>query len=178
MTVMATRIRLIMFCLLAGGFFQPLVAGNRCDQPVNIKADFSDTSISTGKTVLRGNVNISQCDLEIYAEEALILTSDRQIQSVELTGNPVRVDQNSGSLGQLNATADTVNYDVAGAVMVFTGNVYIKHSQGEVHGEQIRYEMLNDRFQGGGDENDGRIQIRLDAPAQLLNTQATDPEDS
>ena len=175
---MNTRTWTVVYCLLAVGFSQSLGAQSRCDEPVNIDADFSDTSISTGQTVLRGNVNISQCELKINADEALILTRDRKIQRVELTGNPVRVDQNSERLGKVNATADAVDYDVAGAVMVFTGNAHIEHSQGEVQGEQIRYEILNDRFQGGGDENGGRIQIRLDAPDQLLNNQATEQDDS
>ena len=168
----------IIFSVLAAGFAGPAYAQGSCDQPVDIKADFSDTSISSGETILRGNVIISQCELVINADEAVIYTLDRQIQKVELTGKPVKVDQNSGRLGKVNATSDAVDYDVVASVMVFTGNAHISHSQGEVNGEQIRYEILNDRFQGGGDEDDGRIQIRLDAPGQNSNTNPTDPEDS
>lgn len=176
--VMKNRTFVYICCILAAGFSHSVGAQGQCAEPVNINADSSDTSISDGRTILRGNVNISQCELDIHADEALILTRDRQIQRVELTGTPVRVDQNSGSLGKVNATADTVDYDVVGAVMVFTGNARIIHAQGEVNGEQIRYEILNDRFQGGGDENDGRIQIRLDAPEQLLDSSTPDAEDS
>ena len=175
---MKDKLQLLIFSILAIGYMQPAGAQEVCDEPVNINADSSDTSITDGKTILRGNVNISRCELDIHADEAVIVTPNRQIQTVKLTGKPVRVDQNSGSLGKVEATADAVDYDVAAAVMVFRGNAHINHAQGEFHGEQIRYEILNDRFQGGGDENDGRIQIRLDAPDQLLDPQNSQPEDS
>ncbi len=175
---MNSKIWIVICCAAMVGLVRPAWSAGDCEGPVNINADSSDTSISDGQTVLQGNVIITQCELEINADEAVIFTSDRQIKRVELTGDPVRVDQNSGELGKVNATADEVVYDVATAVMVFTGNAHIVHSQGEVNGEQIRYEILNDRFQGGGDDNKGRIQIRLDAPELLQETETTSPEDS
>jgi lipopolysaccharide export system protein LptA len=153
-------------------------AASNCEEPVNINADFSDTSLSDGQTVLRGNVIITQCELEIRADEALIFTAERQIQRVELTGQPVHINQNSDALGRVNATSDAVDYDVQAAVMIFTGNANIVYSQGEVTGDQIRYEILNDRFQGGGDDGDGRIQIRLEAPGLPNGEAAANPEDS
>lgn len=162
---------------MAAGFTLPVRAASHCDETVNISADYSDISISDGQTVLRGNVVINQCELKISAEEAIIFTSNRQIQRVELTGSPVRVDQNGGNLGKVTATSEQLVYDVASAVMVFTGNARIVHAQGEVKGDRIRYEILNDRFQGGGDENEGRIQIRLEAPQLSPGAETTMPED-
>ena len=175
---MNVKTRICVYCFLVAGLAQPAWSASGCDAAVNINADYSDTSISDGQTILRGNVVITHCDLKINADEAVIYTSERQIQKVELTGTPVRVDQNSGTLGKVNATSDEVAYDVESAVMVFTGNAHIAHSQGEVNGDKIRYEIENDRFQGGGDDKNGRIQIRLEAPGASRDAETAAPEDT
>jgi lipopolysaccharide transport protein LptA len=150
----------------------------QCDQPVDVSADAIDTEIESGQSTLTGNVRISQCALQIEADEAVITMAKRQVQSLRLTGTPVQVDQDDPKMGKIRASATRVDYDLPAAQMVFTGNALIIHPQGQLSGEVIRYDIQDNRFQGGGASDDGRIKIRLDAPGQAPATPPENPEGS
>ena len=153
----------ILLCLLTGGSL--LAAENDRNLPVDISAAFSDFDAAAGTTHLRGNVIISQGSLQINASEGQVFSKDRKISRVELRGSPAHIEQTIDGKGRMEASARQIEYDASRSIIILTGNARILHPQGELSGESIRYDLINESFQGQSQNGNDRIHIILE-PAE------------
>lgn len=141
--------------LLAAGF------GTQSNLPIDVTADSSDSALGDGVTILKKNVHIKQGQLEIIADIGKIHTSESKVVRIELEGSPVTWHQELPEGGTLDATANTINYEVVEALIVLTGNVEIKHPQGEIKGHLVRYDLSSERFLTQSSGGDDRVHFRI-----------------
>lgn len=131
-------------------------------QPMDVKADATDGTLGDGLATLKGNIEIRQGSLFIRAELANVEKVEGRVTHVELTGTPVRLEQEIEEQGQVTAQAGRIEYEVATGIVTLTGAADVVHPQYHISGEKLIYDMNVQHFQGAGGEGDGRIQIRLD----------------
>jgi len=131
-------------------------------QPLDVNADSSDGTLGDGVATLRGNVEIRQGTLLIRADVANVQKSEGRVQRIELNGEPVRLEQEIEQEGLVTARARTIEYEVASGIVTLTGAADVVHPQYHISGEVLVYDMNLQHFQGSGDEEGGRIRIRLD----------------
>jgi len=152
--------------LLCGLLLAPLPAlALKTDRlkPLEVNADSTKGTLGDGVAVLRGNVEIRQGTLHIRADQADVDKTDGKVTRVTLRGNPAFLEQTIEEQGQVEARADTIVYEVANGIVTLTGNADVHHPQYQIKGEQLKYDLNLQHFQGTG-EGDGnsRIHIRLD----------------
>lgn len=141
--------------LTAAGF------GTQSNLPIDISADSSDSALGDGITILKNNVHIKQGQLEIIADLGKIHTRESKVDRIELEGTPVTWYQQLPEGGILDAQASTINYDVTKALIVLTGDVKIKHPQGEIKGHEVRYDLNSERFFTRSAGGDDRVHFRI-----------------
>jgi lipopolysaccharide export system protein LptA len=131
-------------------------------QPLDARADSTDGTLGDGTATLRGNVELRQGTLLIRADLAIVEKLEGRVRRIELSGNPVHLQQEIEEEGLVTAQARTVEYEVASGIVTLSGAADVDHPQYEISGEVLRYDLNAQHFQGSGGEQDGRIRIRLD----------------
>jgi lipopolysaccharide export system protein LptA len=130
-------------------------------QPLEVKADASDGTLGDGIATLRGNVEIRQGTLLIRADVARVERVEGRVRRFQLDGNPVHLQQEIEQEGLVSAEAGTVEYEVATGIVTLTGAADVDHPQYHISGEVLRYDLNLQHFQGSGDDQEGRIRIRM-----------------
>lgn len=147
-------------------------------QPLEVNANSTDGTLGDGITTLRGDVEIRQGTLHITADEAEVAKVDGRVSSVTFRGAPASLEQEIEEEGLVQATANSINYQVASGLVTLTGQADVKHPQYEISGESLTYDLNIQHFQGSGDENgDNRIHIRLD-PEVINDNDSPNTDDS
>lgn len=166
----------VLLCLL---FFSPLSMALESDRQatLHIDADNTDGPLGDGTTTLWGSVNIRQGTLHIMADKAEVNKTDGRVKSVTLYGKPAFLEQEIEDQGLLQATANTVDYQVASGLVTLSGNADVKHPQHQISGDLLTYDLNIQRFTGSSDGNgNGRIHIVLDPEIINNNDEKKDRE--
>ena len=151
--------------LLSLLFFSPHLIALESDRQatLQIEADNTDGPLGDGTTTLWGSVNIRQGTLHIKADKAEVNKTDGRVKSVTLYGKPAFLEQEIEDQGLVQATAKTVDYQVASGLVTLTGSADVKHPQYQISGELLTYDLNIQNFKGSSDGNgNGRIQILMD----------------
>jgi len=131
-------------------------------QPLEINADATEGTLGDGKAVLSGNVEIRQGSMLVQADVAEVEKVDGRVRYVVLTGKPVHLEQEIEEEGLVQANALRIEYEVATGIITLTGAAEVVHPQYHVSGEELKYDMNLQHFQGSGGDGNGRIRIQLD----------------
>ncbi len=137
--------------------------GAQNNLPIDISADSGDLALGDGINILKKNIHIKQGQLEIIAEMGKIHTRNSKVVRIELEGNPVTWHQVLPEGGILDAQARAMNYEVAKASILLTGDVHIVNPQGEVRGHQIRYDLTSERLVTSSSGGDDRVHFRINS---------------
>ncbi len=148
--------------------------GTHQNLPIDISADSSESALGDGVSILKKNVHIKQGSLEIFAELGKVYTKDSKVVRIELTGKPVTWKQLIPEQGELDAQALKIDYSIADALIILTGDVEIKHPQGQLKGHQVRYSLETERFQTTSSGPDDRVHFRIN-PTEDKPKQETQP---
>jgi len=190
----------VCLCLFLIGLSLPLMAlESDRQEPLEVSANSTDGTLGDGITTLRGNVDIRQGTLRITADEAEVNKVDGKVSAVTFRGKPAFLEQEIEEQGLVQATANTIDYQVASGIVTLSGNADVKHPQYQISGELLTYDLNIQHFQGSSDKDgNGRIHILLDPevisgeedkkdkkdgagvkqPDPDLNTPASDTKDS
>lgn len=156
-----SRKLLALACLAAVSAAHALITDRQ--QPLEVNADSTDGMLGDGVTTLTGHVEIRQGSLLITADQAKVDKADGKVRQIMLTGDSASLQQEIEDQGLVRAWAREIEYSVGSGVVVLTGNAEVEHPQYHVSGEQLRYDLNLQHFEGNGSEDgNGRVRIRLD----------------
>lgn len=150
-----------LVCLAAFSAAQALVTDRQ--QPLEVNADTTDGMLGDGVTTLSGHVEIRQGSLLITADLAEVDKADGKVKQITLRGDNASLQQEIEDQGLVRAWAQEIEYRVGTGVVVLSGDAEVEHPQYHVSGEQLRYDLNLQHFEGNGSEDgNGRVHIRLD----------------
>lgn len=145
-------------------------------QPLEVNADSTDGMLGDGITTLNGNVEIRQGTLLIRADRAEVDKTDGKVSRITLTGDTASLQQEIEGQGLVKAWAKNIEYKVSTGMIILIGSAQVQHPQYEISGEQLRYDLNLQHFEGNGSEDgNGRVHIRLDP--ELATETPEDPPD-
>ncbi|MCE3003040.1 MAG: lipopolysaccharide transport periplasmic protein LptA [Xanthomonadaceae bacterium] len=158
---MRNRAELLALVLLLTSLPAAALKSDR-DKPMDIRADASSAFTGEGKATLTGNVVITQGTLEVRADRADISQSESgEVSRAVLTGAPATLAEDLDDGGRLDARAAKIDYDMAGKLVVLTGDAVVAQPQGELRGERITYNLETGRLDAGGPEGGNRVFLRM-----------------
>lgn len=147
-------------------------------KPLEVNADSTDGMLGDGIMKLTGHVEIRQGTLLIRADSAEVDKADGKVRQIILRGSTASLQQEIEELGLVKAWARTIDYSVSSGMVFLAGDAEVHHPQYEVSGDQLRYDLNLQHFEGNADENgNGRVHIRLDPEiAPKPDVPGIDPE--
>jgi len=130
-------------------------------QPMDIEASHQVCSLGANDScTLTGNVTMIQGSLNVTAAKAIIEQSGGDPSRALLSGG-VTLRQTLDDGNQINASASNVDYNLKTEVVVFTGNVEIRHQRGSTSSQRVVYNMKTGQVEGGDGSNAGRVKMRI-----------------
>ena len=164
--------RVVLYMALLGLSLPLLALESDRQEPLEVSANSTDGTLGDGVTTLRGNVDIRQGTLRITADEAEVKKVDGKVNSVTFRGQPAHLQQEIEEQGLVQATANTIDYQVANGLVTLAGNADVKHPQYQISGDLLTYDLNVQHFQGSsGEDGNGRIHILLDP--EVINSDKT-----
>ena len=155
--------RVVLYMALLGLSLPLLALESDRQEPLEVSANSTDGTLGDGVTTLRGNVDIRQGTLRITADEAEVKKVDGKVNSVTFRGQPAHLQQEIEEQGLVQATANTIDYQVANGLVTLAGNADVKHPQYQISGDLLTYDLNVQHFQGSiGEDGNCRIHILLD----------------
>lgn len=132
-----------LFCFSVSSALQALPEDR--EKKIESTADTTTIDLNTNKSVLTGNVVITQGMLTIYADRVELendpITND--LTYVYAIGNPVRmIDTPTLDKPPVHVNGQTVEYFPDQSLVITVGNASITRSSSEAHGERIEYNSL------------------------------------
>ncbi len=116
------------------------------EKKIESTADKTTIDLNTNKSVLTGNVVITQGMLTIYADRVELEndTMTNELTYVYAIGNPVRmIDTPTLNEPPVEVTGQTIEYFPNDNLIITLGDAVIVRSTSEAHGEKIEYNSLS-----------------------------------
>lgn len=144
-------------------------------QPMQIKSDRFESGMKEDTTVLTGNVRITQGTLVVNAARADISQTKGEVSRALLTGNPATLKQAMEGGGELNARAQTIDYQLAEENVELRGNVVLERPQGTLRSEKVVYSVKTGKMAAGADVSGG-VELVIPPKPPKAETPAEPPK--
>jgi lipopolysaccharide export system protein LptA len=146
----------------------PAVDSLRPTGPVTVTADRAEWE-QNGAMVYSGKVALSSDTLKLKGDRLELRQHPGGQFEAQVTGNPARLDHpglkdRRGEPGPpVSAEARTLSYDSRSGVVDISGKAKLLRGEDEVHGENIRYDVIARRIRAVGGEG-GQVRIVIQPP--------------
>ena len=137
------------------------------NQPIHLEASRGQLDQKTGVSVYEGNVVITQGSMRLTADSVTIYIKDNNFQRMEATGAPVNLRYKpTVDKPEVQGVSQRVEYDVASAKVIMSGNARLTQGQDTFTGDRVEYDLKSDVVRARGAGNNGRIQFTIQPRAQ------------
>ncbi len=131
------------------------------NEPMTIDAGSqSGTLTGDGKTVLSGDVVITQGSLDLRAAKADLFIKDGEPVRAVFTGKQAKMKQQMDDGSWMDASADTIDYDITSEIITLTGNYKVTSARGTNAGQRMTYNTRTGEMSSGGDGSRVRTVIQ------------------
>ena len=141
---------LLVACLLILTPSPLLAQRSDMNQPIRILTEQASIDQKANATLLKGNIEIRQGSLLIYATRIKITGKPDKNQVIEALGSPVRFQQildfNKRSPVLMKAYANVMNYDSQSGNVLMQGNAFLKVGRDQVQGHTIHYNTHSEHY--------------------------------
>ncbi len=132
--------------------------------PIRIQSDTAVLDDQRGVSVYRGNVVVTQGELEIRSDILTVYTPGRALQRMEAEGSLAQLRTVTEDGREVRAEARHMEYQAAERRMVLTREARIWQAQDEFRGERIVYDLDKETLDAVAGES-GRVEVIL-TPAE------------
>jgi len=147
---------LITACFMFSAVAQGADTGR--DEPIKIYARQIELNHRNETGIYRGDVSLTQGDLQIRADMAKVRMNKGSIQTVLAHGTPVTLHQRpENGKPEVHVAARRLEYDVPSGKLVLYGKVVLRQRGSEFHSETLRYDLNTRYFVAEGDGEGERV---------------------
>ena len=133
------------------------------DQPIHIEGDDAEIDQANETIVYTGRVEVVQGTLRVRGDRMVVKISGDQVQQITTIGGPARYTQElEDQQGHVNAHADSIVYHTAQERIYLNGKASLAQKGNELHGESIRYDIVNGKVDASAGNKPGRVRMQLD----------------
>ncbi|WP_084191300.1 lipopolysaccharide transport periplasmic protein LptA [Algiphilus aromaticivorans] len=131
--------------------------------PLEISADEAEIT-RNGDMRYSGNVVFTSATLEARGD-TLQLSRDGEGQvRVRISGDPAELEHRpeGKDMQPVDASAQSIDFDRATGVVQLRGAVAVQRAGDRISGEELRYEIVEQRITASGGDSGGRVRITID----------------
>lgn len=141
------------------------------NQAIEIEAREALRDESKGLTVYEGNVSIIQGSIRINADRVSVYSDGSKVSRIVCDGRPASYQQQQkADAVPVIARANTITYDLAGDIILLTGNASLEQDSAALSGQRIEYDLKQEIIRaGGGDGKNDRIRMVIPPNQQGSN---------
>ncbi|KAA3649907.1 MAG: hypothetical protein DWP95_01790 [Proteobacteria bacterium] len=154
MTVMA------LFWLLVFSFSANALESDR-QQKITLEGDGCIYKLNIGQTECPKGMVIKQGSLMIESDYGLIIYKDNQIATVQMTGAPVRMQQQMDDGSHMYVQANQIDFDYQAETAFLKGDVRIENNIGISTGDAMEFNLLTQEVKAVG-ENNQQFRLEID----------------
>lgn len=133
------------------------------DQPIHIEGDDAEIDQANETIVYTGNVEVVQGTLRVRGDKMVVKIAGDQVQQITTIGVPARYSQElEDNQGEVKAHADSIVYYTALERIYLNGAASLLQKGNELHGESIRYDIVNGKVDASAGNKPGRVRMQLD----------------
>jgi len=138
-----------------------VLAKSTNDTSVHINANSIKLEPAKRRVLYSGKVRLRHRSLTISGSQAVTKSQNSGRGEVKITGNPV-VAKFVDSLGKvIQLKSRSLAYNSETRSLVASGNVELQSGEDRLSGQEMQYDMANDRFSIAGNQNLPRISAIL-----------------
>lgn len=132
--------------------------------PLEISADEAEIARS-GDMRYSGNVVFTSATLEARGDQLRLSRDAKGNISVRITGDPADLEHRpeAEDLQPVDASARRIDFDRATGVIRLSGAAEVQRAGDRISGEELRYEIAEQRITASGGNAGGRVRITIDA---------------
>ncbi len=130
------------------------------EQPISISADHVTIDEKTGNSHYRGNVVLTQGDIQILAELITISSKDGKLDLITTEGKPTSFNRSSEA--PIRAQSGKMVYKANDGIITLTGEALLRRGGDEFSSDLIRYYVDDNRVEASGNEKkNSRVHVIL-----------------
>ncbi|MDQ2069537.1 lipopolysaccharide transport periplasmic protein LptA [Natronospira bacteriovora] len=141
-----------------------LAAAAQAEGEMEILADEQDVDGQAGTATYRGNVEIRQQNLLIYADQVVFFENeDGEYDRAEMRGQPVHLISTPEGRAKTEAFAHFMEYNLQTEHLLMQGEARLKQERQDLRAERIEYDLPTERIRASrGDGEDERVRVRFE----------------
>ena len=142
-------------------------------EPIEIESDLVIFDDQKGFSKYSGNVIIKQGKTRLEAEEIVVRVANRQIVSIDASGNPAHFIDFTQR--ETHGYAESINYVTQSALLTLHGSAKLNQQDHSFSGDKILYDTRNKAIHASGNKSEGervRIQFQPSSKTDSNNTSA------
>lgn len=156
--------RIVSFCIFTLICWLPLSSmalPTDKDQPIAIEADSLDVDESSGISIYKGNVKLTQGTIVLLADSIVAHVKNNQLNKIEAVGGPVKFSQQLDEQGQvMRGESQRLEYLAEKQTLFLLGAAHLWHDTDEFSGNLIEYDTARAYVKASKAESgQGRVQV-------------------
>ena len=142
----------------AGAEQKPVSASNA---PINIYADYMKYEIKSGVSQYKGNVRVTQNDIELTGDKVIAIQKDKVLKNITVTGSPATYRQLSEDGKYINAQSMQMEYQAEKNRLILSDKARLEQAGSVMESDQIIYDTIKEVVIAGDDNANKRVNITI-----------------
>lgn len=129
--------------------------------PVNIYADYMKYEIQSGISQYKGNVRVTQNEIELTGDKVIVLQKDKVLKNITVTGSPATYRQLSEDGNYINAQSMQMEYQAENNRLIMSDKARLEQAGSVMESDQIIYDTIHEVVIAGDDKTNKRVNITI-----------------
>ena len=156
-----TSILLFSLCAIAITARAEQNAAPSANAPIHIYADYMKYEIQSGISQYKGNVRVTQNDIELTGDKVIAIQKDKILKNITVTGSPATYRQLSEDGEYINAQSMQMEFRAEENRLILTDTARLEQSGSVMESDQIIYDTINEVVIAGDDNANKRVNITI-----------------
>ena len=128
---------------------------------VNIYADYMKYEIQSGISQYKGNVRVTQNEIELTGDKVIVLQKDKLLKNITVTGSPATYRQLSEDGNYINAQSMQMEYQAENNRLILSDKARLEQAGSVMESDQIIYDTIQEVVIAGDDKANKRVNITI-----------------
>ena len=129
--------------------------------PINIYADYMKYEIQSGISQYKGNVRVTQNDIELKGDRVIAIQKDKILKKITVIGSPATYRQLSEDGKYINAQSMQMEYQAEKNRLILSDKARLEQEGSVMESDQIIYDTINEVVIAGDDNANKRVNITI-----------------